>query len=122
MKSNEETEFLNYHHLRYFWTVAREGSLRRASEVLRVSQPSMCTQIKLLEANLGEALFRPSGRSLALTEFGQMVFGYAEEIFALGGEILRPGLGAGGGDGGPGGAGAQAERRHRRFIPEADEL
>ncbi len=89
MKSSDETDFLNYHHLRYFWTVAREGSLRRASEVLRVSQPSMCTQIKLLEANLGEALFRPSGRSLALTEFGQMVFGYAEEIFALGGEILR---------------------------------
>lgn len=89
MKENETSEFLNYHHLRYFWTVAREGSLRRASEVLRVSQPSMCTQIKLLEAGLGEPLFRPSGRSLALTEFGQMVFGYAEEIFALGSEILR---------------------------------
>jgi LysR family transcriptional activator of nhaA len=82
-------EFLNYHHLRYFWTVAREGSLRRASEKLRVSQPSMCTQIKLLEASLGETLFRPSGRSLELTEFGQMIYGYAEEIFTLGGEILR---------------------------------
>ena len=82
-------EFLNYHHLRYFWTVATEGSLRRASEKLRVSQPSMCTQIKLLEASLGETLFRPSGRSLVLTEFGQLVHGYAEEIFTLGGEILR---------------------------------
>ncbi len=82
-------EFLNYHHLRYFWTVATEGSLRRASEKLRVSQPSMCTQIKLLEASLGETLFRPSGRSLELTEFGQLVHGYAEEIFTLGGEILR---------------------------------
>lgn len=89
MEAKDPTEFLNYHHLRYFWTVAREGSLRRASEQLRVSQPSMCTQIKLLEASLGEPLFRPSGRSLALTEFGQMIFGYAEEIFALGSEILR---------------------------------
>ncbi|MBC8126995.1 MAG: LysR family transcriptional regulator [Gloeobacteraceae cyanobacterium ES-bin-144] len=84
-----EAGFLNYHHLRYFWTVATEGSLRRASEKLRVSQPSMCTQIKLLEASLGETLFRPSGRSLELTEFGQLVCGYAEEIFTLGGEILR---------------------------------
>ena len=49
----------------------------------------MCTQIKLLEASLGEALFRPSGRSLVLTEFGQLIHGYAEEIFTLGGEILR---------------------------------
>jgi LysR family transcriptional activator of nhaA len=83
------TEFLNYHHLRYFWTVAKEGGLRRASDKLKVSQPSMSTQIKLLEAALGEPLFRPSGRSLALTEFGQLVFGYAEEIFTIGSEILR---------------------------------
>lgn len=89
MEASSAAEFLNYHHLRYFWTVATEGSLRRASEKLRVSQPSMCTQIKLLETNLGETLFRPSGRSLALTEFGQLVYGYAEEIFTLGGEILR---------------------------------
>jgi LysR family transcriptional activator of nhaA len=89
METKLGLEFLNYHHLRYFWTVATEGSLRRASEKLRVSQPSMCTQIKLLEASLGETLFRPSGRSLELTEFGQLVHGYAEEIFTLGGEILR---------------------------------
>jgi LysR family transcriptional activator of nhaA len=89
MEALTETGFLNYHHLRYFWTVAKEGSLRRASEKLRVSQPSMCTQIKLLEASLGETLFRPSGRSLQLTEFGQLIHGYAEEIFTLGGEILR---------------------------------
>ena len=84
-----DTTFLNYHHLRYFWTVAREGSLRCAAETLKVSQPSICSQIQLLEESLGEDLFRPSGRSLALTEFGQLIFGYAEEIFALGGEILR---------------------------------
>ncbi len=89
MELSPGAEFLNYHHLRYFWTVATEGSLRRASEKLKISQPSMCTQIKLLEASLGEALFRPSGRSLVLTEFGQVIHGYAEEIFALGGEVLR---------------------------------
>jgi len=89
MKSLPAPEFLNYHHLRYFWTVAREGSLRAAAEKLGASQPSMCSQIKLLEAALGENLFRPSGRRLVLTEFGQVVYGYAEEIFALGGEILR---------------------------------
>ncbi len=83
------SEFLNYHHLRYFWTVATEGSLRRASEKLKVSQPSMCTQIKLLETSLGEPLFRPSGRSLVLTEFGQVILGYAQEIFTLGSEVLR---------------------------------
>lgn len=82
-------EFLNYHHLRYFWTVAREGSIRAAAEKLGVSQPSICGQIQLLESSLGEDLFRPSGRSLALTEFGRLVLGYAEEIFALGGEIQR---------------------------------
>lgn len=81
--------FLNYHHLRYFWTVAKEGSLRRASEKLRVSQPSISTQIKLLEAALGQNLFRPSGRSLVLTDFGQLVLGYAEEIFTLGSELLK---------------------------------
>ena len=89
METLPGAEFLNYHHLRYFWTVATEGSLKRASEKLRVSQPSMCTQIKLLEASLGETLFRPSGRSLELTEFGQLIHGYAEEIFTIGGEILR---------------------------------
>ena len=89
MESLNGIEHLNFHHLRYFWMVAKEGSLRRASEKLNVSQPSMCTQIKLLEANLDEALFRPSGRSLELTEFGQLIYVYASEIFDLGNEILR---------------------------------
>lgn len=84
-----ETGFLNYHHLRYFWTVAREGSLRQAAAVLGVSQPSICAQVQQLEASLGEELFRKSGRGLALTEFGRLICGYADEIFALGGEILR---------------------------------
>lgn len=89
MEESSGQDFLNYHHLRYFWAVASEGSLKRASERLGVSQPSISSQIQLLEASLGEDLFRPSGRGLALTEFGQLIFGYAEEIFALGSEILR---------------------------------
>lgn len=81
-------EWLNYHHLRYFHAVAREGSVSRASEKLRTSQPSICAQVKQLEAALGETLYRRSGRSIALTDFGRMIFNYAEEIFSLGQELL----------------------------------
>lgn len=81
-------EWLNFHHLRYFHAVAAEGSIRAAAEKLRLSQPSMCTQIKLLETALGEPLFRRSGRSLVLTEFGRIVHTYATDIFALGQELL----------------------------------
>jgi LysR family transcriptional activator of nhaA len=81
-------EWLNYHHLRYFWTVAKEGSLRKAAEKLRVSQPSISTQIAELEESLGEKLFQRSGRAKVLTDAGQVVLGYAEEIFALGGELV----------------------------------
>lgn len=82
-------EWLNYHHLRYFWTVAKEGSLARAAEKLHVSQPSISEQIRELEATLGEKLFRREGRSNKLTDAGQMAFGYAEEIFALGRELTN---------------------------------
>lgn len=81
-------EWLNYHHLRYFHAIAQTGSLRRASEQLRISQPSICAQVKQLEAALGEPLYRRSGRSIVLTEFGRLIYGYAEEIFALGRELL----------------------------------
>lgn len=80
-------DWLNYHHLRYFWTVAKEGSLRRAAEKLRTSQPSICAQIKSLEQAAGEQLFRRQGRSLVMTETGHLVFGYADEIFSLGQEL-----------------------------------
>jgi LysR family transcriptional activator of nhaA len=91
-------EWLNYHHLRYFWTVARHGSLRKAAEALHVSQPSISAQIRLLEEALGEPLFRRSGRGLALTEAGQLVLTYADDIFSMGRELLsavkqRPGGG-----------------------------
>jgi LysR family transcriptional activator of nhaA len=90
-------DWLNYHHLRYFWTVAKEGGLKPAAAKLRVSQPSISEQIRELEEALGEKLFRRSGRKNELTEVGRVVFGYAEEIFALGRELLnavqrRPGV------------------------------
>ena len=80
---------LNYHHLRYFWMTAREGSLRRAAEKLHVSQPSMSAQIKSLEESLGEALFRKEGRGLALTRAGEKAYAMASEIFELGDELLE---------------------------------
>ena len=82
-------EWLNYHHLRYFWTVAKEGSLARAAEKLHVSQPSISEQMRDLESALGEKLFRREGRNNKLTEAGQVVFGFAEEIFALGREMMN---------------------------------
>jgi LysR family transcriptional activator of nhaA len=80
-------EWLNYHHLRYFWTVAREGSIVRACEKLLVSQPTVSTQIRLLEKSLGEKLFARVGRDLVLTDAGRTVYRYADEIFALGQQI-----------------------------------
>lgn len=82
-------EFLNYHHLRYFWTVARTGTVRLAAEELGVSQPSISAQLKLLEESLGEQLFHRSGRRLVLTEAGQLALTYADEIFSAGRELLN---------------------------------
>jgi LysR family transcriptional regulator, transcriptional activator of nhaA len=80
--------WLNYHHLLYFWAVAKEGSLRRAGEKLHISQPTISAQIRQLEEVLGERLFSRTTRRLTLTDPGQLVFGYAEEIFALGQELI----------------------------------
>ncbi len=82
-------EWLNYHHLRYFWTVAKEGSLAGAAAKLHVSQPSISEQMHELEAALGEKLFRREGRNNRLTDAGQVIFGFAEEIFALGHEMMN---------------------------------
>jgi LysR family transcriptional activator of nhaA len=80
-------EWLNYHHLLYFWTVAQEGSVSRASERLRLAQPTVSGQVRALEESLGEKLFRRTGRRLELTEMGQHVYRYADEIFSLGREL-----------------------------------
>jgi LysR family transcriptional activator of nhaA len=80
-------EWLNYHHLLYFWVVAREGSLARASAQLRLAQSTISGQIRALERSLGEQLFTKSGRRLVLTEIGRTVYRYADEIFGLGREL-----------------------------------
>jgi LysR family transcriptional activator of nhaA len=79
--------WLNYHHLLYFYTVAREGTIARACEVLHLTQPTVSAQLKALQGALGERLFERRGRVLALTEMGALVYRYAEEIFALGREL-----------------------------------
>ncbi|MDB4930562.1 MAG: transcriptional regulator, LysR family [Myxococcaceae bacterium] len=79
---------LNFHHLQYFWVVAREGSIVRAAEELRVSQPTISLQLKELERSLGRKLFERAGRGLALTDAGTVVYQYAQEIFALGQDLV----------------------------------
>lgn len=81
-------EWLNYHHLLYFWMVAREGSVTRASSELRLAQPTISTQIRMLEESLGEKLFARQGRNLVLTDVGREVYRYADEIFSLGRELM----------------------------------
>lgn len=81
-------EWLNYHHLLYFWTVVRSGSINKASLELRISPPAISTQLKRLEEQLGEKLLTRSGRRLVLTDVGRTVFSYAEDIFSLGRELL----------------------------------
>jgi LysR family transcriptional activator of nhaA len=73
--------------LLYFWTGAKEGGVSRAAEVLHLAQPTLSSQIKKLESSLGHKLFERSGRSLALTETGHLVYRYADEIFGLGREL-----------------------------------
>jgi LysR family transcriptional activator of nhaA len=82
-------EWLNYHHLLYFWTVAREGTIAKACGQLSLSQPTISGQLRLLEQSLGEKLFVKSGRHLRLTEFGTTVYRYADEIFSLGREMME---------------------------------
>ncbi|HEV2247553.1 MAG TPA: transcriptional activator NhaR [Terriglobia bacterium] len=80
-------EWLNYHHLLYFWVVARTGSIVKASEELLLAPPTISAQISQLEDYLGEKLFTRTGRRLVLTEVGKIVYGYAQEIFTLGREL-----------------------------------
>jgi LysR family transcriptional activator of nhaA len=79
---------LNYHHLRYFQEVALEGNLTRAASRLNVSQSALSTQIRQLEERLGHALFERTGRSMALTEAGQIALDHAERIFDVGDDLV----------------------------------
>ena len=80
---------LNYKHLRYFWTVAKLGSIARASEQLHLTPQSISGQLGELESSLGVQLFQRVGRGLALTETGRQIFAHAENIFILGNELLE---------------------------------
>jgi LysR family transcriptional activator of nhaA len=81
-------EWINYHHLLYFWSVVRAGTITRAAEQIRVSPPAISSQLRQLEATLGEKLFERVGRRLELTEVGTTVFAYADDIFTLGREMV----------------------------------
>lgn len=80
---------LNYNHLLYFWTVAREGSIAKASVSLHLTPQTISGQLKLLEESVGEPLFDRVGRGLRLSEAGHVVNQYADEIFSLGAELAR---------------------------------
>ena len=82
-------EWLNYHHLLYFWSVAKNGTVAKACEELRLAQPTISKQIGLLENTLGEKLFTRSGRHLVLTEMGRIVFKHAEDIFSIGQDLMN---------------------------------
>ncbi len=81
-------DWMNYHHLLYFWTMAKEGSIKAACEQLGLAQPTISTQLKQLERRVGEKLYERVGRNLVLTDVGQVVFRYADEIFSLGEELV----------------------------------
>lgn len=79
--------WLNYHHLLYFWTVARSGTIAAASKELVLTQPTISAQLKTLEESFGHKLFARQGRRLVLTDVGRTVYRYAEDIFRLGREL-----------------------------------
>jgi LysR family transcriptional activator of nhaA len=81
-------QWLNYHHLFYFWVAAQERSLTRAARRLRLAQPTVSEQIKRLEQSLGVKLFERTGRELTLTEAGQLAKEHADEIFEIGQQLV----------------------------------
>ncbi|MFD2857425.1 LysR family transcriptional regulator [Seohaeicola zhoushanensis] len=86
---------LNYHHLRYFQEVAREGNLTRAAGRLNLSQSALSTQIRQLEERLGHLLFERTGRSMVLTEAGRIALDHAERIFDVGDDLVATLSGSG---------------------------
>ena len=87
--ANYSSDWLNYHHLLYFWAVVREGGISKAAEKLRLSQPTVSAQIRQLEESLGERLFQKHGRNLVPTDVGRLVFRHADEIFGIGRELME---------------------------------
>lgn len=83
------SQWLNYHHLYYFWVIATEGSIARASTRLRLGQPTLSTQLKHLEDSVGRPLFDRRNRRLVLTDAGRIALQYASEIFRMGSEMVE---------------------------------
>lgn len=79
---------LNYHHLRYFRAIAREGGLSAAARRLNVAPSALSIQLRTLEEALGHALFERTGRTLTLTEAGRIALDHAETIFRTGEELF----------------------------------
>jgi LysR family transcriptional activator of nhaA len=86
-RKEAEVRHLNLKHLRYFWTVASEGSIARAADILHVTPQTISGQLRLLEEDIGAKLFEKAGRGLAPSETGRVVFSYADEIFRLSDEL-----------------------------------
>lgn len=84
----ENPQWLNYHHLRNFWMIARHRSVTRAAEKLKVSQSTLSEQLAELEAWLGQPLFERRGRQLHLTDGGRIALEHAENIFTTGHELI----------------------------------
>ncbi len=80
-------DWLNYHHLYYFWMTVKSGTISAAAETLHLARPTVAAQVKELEKSFGEKLLKKQGRGLVLTEFGSQVYEYANEIFAIGHEL-----------------------------------
>ncbi len=80
---------LNYHHLYYFYCVAQAGSITAAASQLRMSQPNLSAQLKLLEQSFAHQLFLREGRALRLSEMGKHVLSYAQQLYSLGNELLE---------------------------------
>ncbi|MDG0815658.1 LysR family transcriptional regulator [Bdellovibrio svalbardensis] len=82
-------QWLNYHHLQYFYTIAQEGSIAKAAAKLNIGQPTLSTQLKQLEESLGRPLFERSKQRLHLTEAGKIAFEYADQVFRIGSEMIE---------------------------------
>ena len=80
-------QWINYHHLYYFYTIASEGGVTDATAKLRLAQSTLSAQLKQFEESIGHKLFERRNRRLVLTDIGRRVFEYAHEIFSLGDEL-----------------------------------
>ena len=80
-------QWLNYHHLYYFYVIATEGGVTEASRKLRLAQSTLSSQLKQFEEVIGYHLFERKKKKLFLTDIGKRVFDYAHEIFSLGEEL-----------------------------------